>query len=295
MTPTPTGNVAGQPVALITGGASGIGFETARRLAEDGYRVALLDRDEVSVSAAATALGSPHLGIQADVTQLDSLTRAVALITSEFGGIDVVVANAGIGSASTVRASGADRLTGIIDINLSGQINTVKAALESVIERRGYIVFTCSASVLKNTPKSSAYAAAKAGVEAFAGSLRLEVAHLGVNVGVFYPGWTRTPLIQGSSSRSADSQGLPWPLSITSEVNEVADAYRTQILRRARTAYFPRVLRIVHWLRPGYTGAAWDRRLRASTARDVPRWEAAYQSTQQPNNPSPDGGDVSVQ
>lgn len=267
--------VAGS-VAFITGGASGIGLETAKRLAARGAKLALIDRDGAQAQAAAAALGEGHLGIEADVTDLASLERAVQSVVDRFGGIDIVVSNAGIGSASTVRASRTEQLLRIIDINLAGQIRTVKATLEQVIARRGYIVFTCSAAVLKNTPKSSAYAAAKAGVEAFAGALRLEVAHRGVGVGVFYPGWARTPLLQGAASRTGDSKALPWPLNIFSEVEDVADAYTLAIERRARTAYFPRALRVIHWLRPFYTGSGWDKRMGADAERNVNRWEADF-------------------
>ncbi|MCC4250186.1 SDR family NAD(P)-dependent oxidoreductase [Microbacterium testaceum] len=268
-----TDELAGR-VAFVTGGASGIGYETALRLAARGARLALVDRDAAQVAEAARRIGGGHLGIVADVTDVASLDTAVTRAVDTLGGIDIVVSNAGVGSASTVRASDTDHLTRIVDINLSGQIRTVKATLEWVIARRGYIVFTCSAAVLKNTPKSSAYAAAKAGVEAFAGALRMEAASHGVDVGVFYPGWTRTPMIHGKASRSADSKSLPWPLSITSEVGDVADAYAQAIVERARTAYFPRIHRYLHWIRPLYTNGAWDRRLRDETARNVASWEA---------------------
>jgi NAD(P)-dependent dehydrogenase (short-subunit alcohol dehydrogenase family) len=270
-------NSGGDRVVLVTGGASGIGLETARRLAAAGYRAVLVVRDGEQVRAAAAALGERHLGVAADVTDEASLERAVELAVERFGGIDAVIANAGIGSASTVRASSTEQLLRIVDVNLSGQIRTVKAVLEQIIASRGYIAFTCSAAVLKNTPKSSAYAAAKAGVEAFAGALRQEVAHRGVDVGVFYPGWTRTPLIQNAGSRAAEgSKSLPWPLSVTSEVDEVADAYAHAVEQRSRTAYYPRAHRFVHWLRPLYTGAAWDRRLSRDTERKVRAWEADF-------------------
>lgn len=266
----------GALVAFITGGASGIGLETARRLVANGYRVALVDRDGEQAQRAALELGAGNIGIQADVTDDASLDAAVEQTVSTLGGIDVVMANAGIPSASTVRASTTEQLVRIIDINLSGQIRTVKATLEEVIKRRGYIVFTASAAVLKNTPKSSAYAATKAGVEAFAGAMRLELAHRGVGVGVFYPGWTKTPLIQGPASRAGYGKSLPWPLSIMSEVDEVSDAYAEAIMKRQRTSYYPRVHRFVHWIRPLYTNAAWDRRLKKDTELKVAQWEEDF-------------------
>ncbi len=274
-------------VIFITGGASGIGLATAERLAARGCRIALVDRAGDQAAGAAATLGDGHIGLEADVTDLASLEAAAAATVREFGRIDVVVANAGIGSASTVRASSAEQLLRIIDINLSGQIRTVKATLEHVIASRGHVAFTCSAAVLKHTPKSSAYAAAKAGVDAFAGALRQEVMHRGVTVGVFYPGWTNTPLIQGPASRAGSSKTLPWPLSITNRIEDVADTYADSIARRTRTTYLPRIYRVVHWLRPFYTSAMWDRSLRESTARNVHRWEAEFLAAKEVSVRSP--------
>lgn len=271
--PSQTGHAI-QQVVFITGGASGIGLATARRLAAQGCSVVLVDRAGDQAVAAAETLGAGHIGLQADVTDLASLEAAADATVRRFGRIDVVVANAGIGSASTVRASSTEQLLRIIDINLSGQIRTVKATLEHVIASRGHIAFTCSAAVLKHTPKSSAYAAAKAGIEAFAGALRLEVLHRGVTVGVVYPGWTDTPMLQGAASRASAGSSLPWPLSISNRVDDVADAYADSILRRARTTYVPKLYRVVHWLRPLYTSAAWDRSQRAVAAENVRRWES---------------------
>ncbi|QUY62890.1 SDR family NAD(P)-dependent oxidoreductase [Gulosibacter molinativorax] len=258
---------------FITGGASGIGLATATKLAAQGCRIALVDRAGDEVALAAQRLGAEHIGIEADVTSIESLESAAAKVMTEFGRIDAIVANAGIGSASTVRASSSEQLLRIIDVNLAGQIRTVKATLEYVIASRGYITFTCSAAVLKHTPKSSVYAAAKAGIDAFAGALRLEVLHHGVDVGVFYPGWTKTPMLQGPASRAETSKGLPWPFNITNSVDDVADAYAGSILRRARTTYVPRIYRLFHALRPIHTGSNWDRRQRASAAENVRAWE----------------------
>lgn len=273
--PKPAGKVV-----FVTGGASGIGLATAKRLAARGCRIALVDRAGDEAVAAAKQLGSTHIGLQADVTDSESIERAVSATVERFGQLDVVIANAGIGSANTVRASSTEQLLRIVDINLSGQIRTVKAALEHVIQARGYIAFTCSAAVLKHTPKSSAYAAAKAGIDAFAGALRLELMHRGVDVGVVYPGWTNTPMLSGSGSRAGTNKSMPWPFSISNDLEQVADAYADAVVHRARTTYVPRVHRFAHWLRPLHTGPGWDRRQRATARQSVEQWEADFLAEQ---------------
>lgn len=269
--------------AVITGGASGIGLAVGQQLVAAGYRVAIVDRDGDAAVQTAKSFGEQHIGVQADVRSMASLETAMQEIDEAFGGIDVLVANAGIGSASTLRVSDIEALERIIDINLVGQIRTVKAALESLIANQGYIAFTASAAALKNVPKSTAYAASKAGIEALAGALRLELETHGVDVGVFYPAWTRTPMVTGKSSRLGQGGGMPWPFNITSEVAEVANAYAQMILRRERSGFFPRVLRYAHLLKPLFTGTRWDRKLRQGARRDVAAWEADWVASREGN------------
>lgn len=260
-------------VAFITGAAGGLGYALAQRLAEAGSRIVLVDRDP-NVVVAAAQLGPAHLGIVADVAKQDSLDAAVERVIEETGGIDLLICNAGIGSASTVRVSTSEQLLRIVDINLNGQIRTVKAALESVISRRGHIVFTCSAAVLKHVPRSSAYAASKAGIDAFAGALRQELRARGVTVGVVYPGWIPTPLTTARSSRGAQAaRSMPWPFNLITPLETAAERYARAVIRRSRNVYMPRVHRVAHWLRPLATGRVWDRRMARRTSGAIEAWE----------------------
>lgn len=262
--------------AVITGGASGIGLAVAQKLVLAGYRVAILDREGEAASKIAATLGPQNIGVKADVQSTVSLEAAMQNVQEMFGGIDVLVVNAGIGSASTLRVSEMESLERIIDINLVGQIRTVKAALELLIASRGYIAFTASAAVLKNVPKSTAYAASKAGLEAMAGALRLEVETHGVDVGVFYPAWTKTPMVTGKKSRLGQGSEMPWPFNVASEAADVAEAYTQMILKRQRSGYFPKILRYAHFLKPLFTGKRWDRKLRPGARQDVAVWEAEW-------------------
>ena len=122
-----------------------------------------------------------------------------------FGGIDVVVANAGIAAAGAVpRRSTPTRTSAVIDVNLLGVVRTVRACLPQILERRGYVLIVASiAAISTGFPFDSNYAAAKAGVEAFANSLRLELKHHGVDVGVAYFSWIGTDMVSGADEHQA--------------------------------------------------------------------------------------------
>lgn len=263
---------------FITGAASGIGAVTAQRLAAAGARVALVDREEDAAAAVAADLPDPdrHLALGADVTSTEDLTRAVGRTLQRFGGIDVVVANAGVAEAGTVATASVETLARTVDINLTGVIRTVHATLPAVIERRGYVLLVSSAAALKNVPGGSSYAAAKAGVDAFGGALRLEVAHRGVDVGVAHPAWVRTPMVDAQWKIDAVREGiqrLPWPFNVITDVDECADIFVRGIERRSRKIYVPRALAAVDLVRPLFTGRLWDAAVKLRAKDTVPELE----------------------
>ena len=262
---------------LITGGASGIGAETGWQAASRGARVALLDLDgDAAATRAAGLPGGPHLGLAADVTDSAALTAAVGRVVAAFGGIDVVVANAGIGEAGTVATRPVEDLLRTVDINLSGAVRTAHATLPHLVERRGYLLLVSSAAALKNVPGGSCYAASKAGVEAFGGALRLEVAHRGVAVGVAHPAWVRTPMFAAQTRSAAFNEGLarlPWPFDVVSSVEDCGAAFVRGIERRQRKIYVPEALRYVDKVRGVFTGALWDRVVGLRAKDTVPAME----------------------
>jgi NAD(P)-dependent dehydrogenase (short-subunit alcohol dehydrogenase family) len=261
---------------LITGGARGIGAETGRRLAARGARVALLDLDGRAAAATARGIGPEHLGAGADVTDSASLEAAVEEVVAAFGGLDVVVANAGIGEAGTVAIRDADALVRVIDINLSGVVRTVRATLEHVEARDGYFLLVSSAAALKNVFGGSTYAASKAGVEAFGGALRLEVAHKGVGVGVAHPAWIETDMLASQMELPffrESLKALPWPFSAVTPVGECADAFADAIEHRRRKVYVPGALAYVDKVRGVFTGALWDVVVKRKARKQVPALE----------------------
>jgi len=266
-------------VILITGGASGIGLETGRRLASQGAHVVLVDRSEIPVTATRsldTSAHGRHLAVYADVTDTDSLEWAVAQVLSEYGCLDVVVANAGIAEAGTVAISDIEMLTRIVDINLSGVIRTVHATLPAVTAQRGFYLLVSSAAALKTVPAQAAYAAAKTGVEAFGGGLRLEVSHKGVGVCVAHPAFVRTPMFEAQTSIEsvrASIEELPWPFSVVTDLDDCADVFVDAIIRRRRKVYVPGALRGVDKIRGVFTGSLWDAVLRPKMRKTVPALE----------------------
>jgi NAD(P)-dependent dehydrogenase (short-subunit alcohol dehydrogenase family) len=192
-------------VALVTGGARGIGYETARQLHLRGASVAVVDIDAEEAREAAERIGERTIGIGADVTDAGAMRSAVAETVERFGGLDIAMANAGIAppTTTTIRMVSAEEWERVIDINLLGVWHTVRAALPQVAERQGHIVVVSSAYAIANGLLNSAYAAAKSGVEAFGRALRTELAPLGASAGVAYFGWVDTKLVQDAFAKPA--------------------------------------------------------------------------------------------
>ena len=265
-------------VVLVTGAARGIGAETARRLVGRGARVALVGLEPERLASVAAELGDRCVWFEADVTDQEAVDGAVAGTVAAFGGIDAVLANAGIANNGTVAISPADALVRTVDVNLSGVIRTVSATLPHITERRGYVLIVSSVAAFTMAPAMAAYAASKAGVEQFANSLRLEVAHQGVKVGSAHPSWIDTDMVRDQKAdlqTFADTlERLPWPMNSTISVEDCADAIVDGIARRRRRVYVPRAMALVQALRTVYTGPVADWVIRREAKTMVPQLEA---------------------
>jgi NAD(P)-dependent dehydrogenase (short-subunit alcohol dehydrogenase family) len=242
-------------VVFITGGASGIGAEVARRLHARGAKLALTDLDEAQLNELAAELGDEWvLTMVADVRELSTMQAAVDQAVERFGGIDVVMANAGITSYGSVLQVDPEAFRRLIDVNVLGVYHTVRAALPSVIERRGYVLIVSSLAAYAAAPGLAPYNASKAAVEQFANALRLEVAHLGVDVGSARMSWIDTPMVQDSKGDLATFTEmvakLPYPLNRTTSVQKCARAFVKGIEGRKRRINSPGWVGPVRWLRP---------------------------------------------
>ncbi|HET9102928.1 MAG TPA: short-chain dehydrogenase/reductase [Solirubrobacteraceae bacterium] len=183
-------------VALITGAARGIGFGTAQALARRGAVVVVVDLDAAAARAAAEQLPGAALGLAADVTDRAAVQRVVAEIVAERGGLDLVVANAGVASrAATVRAMSGETFERVLSVDLNGVYNTVIAALPQIAQRSGHVVVTSSVYAFVNGLGAAPYAMAKAGVEALGRTLRVELAPHGAGASVAYFGFIDTAMV----------------------------------------------------------------------------------------------------
>src|SRR5690348_14831246 len=140
-------SVQGKTV-VVTGAARGIGAEAARRLAQRGARVACIGLEPEELEKVARACGNDSVWFEADVTDLDSLRNAVEATVDRTGGIDVVIANAGIGAAGPIRLMPPEVFERVIDVNLLGVYRTFHATLPHVLERRGYMLGVSSLAAI---------------------------------------------------------------------------------------------------------------------------------------------------
>lgn len=182
-------------VCLITGGAQGIGAATAEALARRGARIAVGDLQEEKAAELAESLPTDAFAVGMDVRACDSVDAAVAATVDRFGGLDVVVNNAGVGVPRTIDQLDEETWQRTLDVNLTGPFRMVKAALPELRRRRGHIVTVASMAARVWTPLLGHYSASKAGVAAFSETLRVELRRDGIGITTVYLGTIDTPLL----------------------------------------------------------------------------------------------------
>jgi NAD(P)-dependent dehydrogenase (short-subunit alcohol dehydrogenase family) len=239
-------------VVLVTGASRGIGAEAARRLAKRGAHVSLVGLEPELLRQVAAEIGPNAAWHEADVTDWDALRSAVDGTVEHFGGIDVVIANAGIAPYGTVATIDPAAFERTIEVNLLGVWRTVRTTLPHVVSRSGYILPIASLAAALHPPMLAHYAATKAAVEAFADSLRAEVRHTGTRVGVAYFGFIDTDMVrEGLESPSAHilRESTPGPFSKTAPLSAAGKAIERGVERRADKVWAPRWVLPMTWLR----------------------------------------------
>jgi NAD(P)-dependent dehydrogenase (short-subunit alcohol dehydrogenase family) len=266
-------------VVAITGSTGGLGSAVAQALRERGAVLALLDLDAAATTSQAARLGDAGVarGWAADVHDYSALESAMATAAEHFGRVDVVVANAGIDVLAPMNGTDPAAFERVVDINLTGVWRTFRAALPYVQAQRGYLMAISSMAAFVHSPMQASYAATKSGVLAMANSVRLEVRHLGVEVGTMHPTFFNTPM--GEDLLTNPAGRILWGggergVFKTVAHEEVVEAIVDGIERRARLITIPRSGRAVAMapglLRPliervGFRGDVIERALAAAT------------------------------
>jgi len=221
-------------VVFLTGASSGIGEGIALALAKKGATLGLLARREELLKDLAVrceAAGGAARVFAADVTDYDAVRSAADALRNEFGFIDVLIANAGIGgNSSDTRALQPQAVKTLVDINFLGAAYSVHAVLPEMLERgSGHLVAVSSLAGLRGLPLSAAYSGSKAGMAAFFESVRIDVQDRGVAVTIIYPGFIKTPLTSGREAR------MPFIM----ELDDAVPHFIRAIESRKKFAYFP--------------------------------------------------------
>jgi len=262
-------------VALITGGARGVGAATAAQLVARGAKVVLVDLDAEPLRELAERLGqSSATWLTGDVTELADMRAAVAHGVERFGAIDVVVANAGIASYGSVGTVDPETFRRVIDINVTGVFHTVRAALPQLERARGYVLVVSSEAAYMPAPGLAAYNASKAGAEHFANALRLELGYKGVAVGSAHMSWIDTPMVQDAKQDLAAFremlERLPGPFGATTSVQQCAEAFVSGIEKRASRVNVPGWVGLLRWLKPALSSRLFELLSRRDAKRTVP-------------------------
>ena len=182
-------------VAYITGGSKGIGYGIAKILLENGMKVAITSRSASAAQQAAASLStdpSRVLALQSDVSSLASETNAVKAVTEHFGKVDVVIANAGVGHFASIEDLTEEQWKTMIDTNLTGVFNTVKASIPSLKQTKGYLFTIASLAGTNFFLNGSGYNASKFGLVGFTQAVMLDLRKYGIKVTTIMPGSVAT-------------------------------------------------------------------------------------------------------
>ena len=230
-------------VVLITGGSSGIGRATALRLAGHGAKVCVAARNEAALAEVVqgiTERKAEGLAIRTDVTQAEQVRRAVEATVARFGGLDVLIASAGLSMRGYFEKSNLEAMERVMRVNFFGTLYATHFALPHVKARKGSLVAISSLSGKRGVPSYALYGASKFAVQGLYEALRLEVKRDGVHVGVVAPGFVDTPLRANVLAADGNLWPEPPPLPFrVLPVEKVVDRVVRLIVKRRAEALLP--------------------------------------------------------
>jgi len=208
------GAASGPRTAIVTGAAGGIGRAIAQRLAADGLGVSVLDRPSAAAGldqlvSDLSATGADALALTADVTDATAVDSAVAAHVRHFGGLDVMVANAGVAITAPLVETTADQWRTTLDVNLTGVFHCYQAAARQLIAqgRGGRLIGAASVAAHRGGKWQGAYSASKFAVRGLSQSVAQELAEHGITVNVYSPGVVRTPMWDSIDEALAERRG----------------------------------------------------------------------------------------
>ena len=191
--------------AVVTGGGTGIGAAIARRLAADGFAVAITGRRREPLDEVAAETGA--LPVVADTGDPVDSRRSVEAAKTAFGRLDLLVCNAGIGSGGTVEEQTPEGWDAVLRTNVTGAFLACRAALPELVQTKGSIVTISSDAGLRAGPRSAAYCTAKAGLIMLTQCIALDYGPLGVRANCICPGWVRTPMADEEMDELGELKG----------------------------------------------------------------------------------------
>ena len=207
---------------MITGASSGIGKGLALALAARGAKLGLLARRQDLLDATVNEIKAGKgvaLAVTADVRDARAVRAAVDRVRAEFGPIDRMIANAGIGTAKHAAQLDPEQFAEVMNINVLGAVNSVAAVVSEMVERKsGRLVAIASLAGYRGLAKSAAYCASKAALSSFFESLRIDLRGTGVEVTIVYPGFIKTPLTAGRDAK------MPYLMEVNDAVKKIVAA-----------------------------------------------------------------------
>jgi NAD(P)-dependent dehydrogenase (short-subunit alcohol dehydrogenase family) len=212
-------------VAFITGGSKGIGYGIAEKLAQEGVHSVITSRSQKNADQASRKISENHnvkcLGVEADVRDYNALQEAVKTTVENFGQIDYVIANAGLGRFGNIQDLSVDHWNEVIDTNLTGVFYTIKSTVESLIKSKGYFISISSLAGCNFFSGGAAYNASKFGVTGFTQAIMLDLRQKGVNVSTIMPGSVATHF-NGNEPDDSDA----WKIQIEDLGEIVVDLFK---------------------------------------------------------------------
>ena len=209
-------------VVMITGASSGIGKGLALDLVARGARLGLLARRENLLEEIVNATrlrGGKALAVAADVRDADAMRSAADRVKAQLGPIDILIANAGVGTSNHISQLDPIHAANVISINVLGAANSVAAVVPQMIERgTGQLVAISSLAAYRGLPKSAAYCASKAAMSAYFESVRIDLRGTGVRVTIIHPGFIKTPLTAGRDAK------MPYLMELDDAIPKIVSA-----------------------------------------------------------------------